>query len=510
MQEEIIRTIDGRTIDDLVVIMKKHNPQADLDLIVRAFHFTKDAHAGQQRKSGEPYMTHPLATAIMLAELGLDEQTIAAGLLHDVPEDTQRTLKDIKKIFGKDIAFLVESVTKLGMLKYRGVDRYIENLRRMFIAMAKDVRVILIKFADRINNLQTLDALPPEKQHRIALESMEIYAPIANRLGMGNMKGQLEDLSFPFVYPEEYKWMMKKIGPRLKEKEAFMQRFMTFIRNEFNIHDLKVVSVDGRTKHLYSLYKKLLKHNRDLSEIYDLVALRIIVNDVATCYAALGVIHKICKPLKGRIKDYIAQPKPNGYQSLHTTVFAPTQFFHEEAVYGEIIEIQIRTLDMHKEAEFGIAAHWQYKEGRFMPEKMGQKLHWMNEIVELQKQVQDEKQLLETLKIDVFQNYIFVFTPKGDVIELPEDSTPVDFAYRVHTDLGNKCVGVKINDQIASLQTRLKNGDVVEITTDSHRKGPSASWLEFVKTNAARSAIRQYLNKQSRGLLETFSRARKN
>ncbi|MFH1426904.1 MAG: RelA/SpoT family protein [Candidatus Kerfeldbacteria bacterium] len=500
MTKDDIVTVDGQTFDDLISIVADKNPDANLDLLRLAYDFAKDAHEGQMRKSGDPYVTHPLATAITLAQLGLDDVTIAAGLLHDVPEDTDRTLKEVKKEFGREIASLVEGITKLGQLKYRGIDRYVENLRRMFIAMAKDARVILIKFADRINNLKTLDALPPEKRRRIALESMEIYAQIANRLGMGEIKGQLEDLAFPYVYPEEYQWMTKKVVPRFKEKEKVVDEFIAFILEEFAKRDLEVISIHGRAKHLYSLYRKLLKNNRDLSKIYDLVAIRIIVENVAKCYETLGNIHEICKPLKGRIKDYIAQPKPNGYQSLHTTVFSPPHFAKGE-VHGEIVEIQIRTNEMHEDAEYGIAAHWKYKENVSAQRKMERRMDWMQELLTMQKDVKDKTQFLETLKIDIFQNYIFVFTPRGDVIELPEDSTPVDFAFKIHTDLGMKCSGVKINDHIASLNTKLKSGDVVDISIDPHRKGPSADWLNFVKTNSARAAIRAYVNKKNRGLL---------
>lgn len=495
-----ISTIHGHTIDDLLSIAANNNPEADLDLISRAYEFAKDAHGDQKRKSGDLYIVHPLATAITLAQLHLDDQTIAAGLLHDVPEDTEKTLKDVKKAFGKEIAMLVEGITKLGLLKYRGVDRYVENLRRMFVAMAKDVRVVLIKFADRMNNLETLDALPENKQKRIALESLEIYAPIANRLGMGEIKGRLEDLAFPYVYPDEYQWLMKKINPQLKAKEEFIVRFILYLRKEFEKHNVEMPAIHGRAKHLYSLYKKLLRHNHDATKIYDLVAVRLIVKDVAKCYEALGIIHEICKPLKGRVKDYIAQPKPNGYQSLHTTVFSPPQFAKDN-IHGEIIEVQIRTQYMHEEAEYGIAAHWRYKEGVGTKKRDDERLSWMKQLVELQKDIQDEKQLLETLKIDIFQNYIFVFTPRGDVIELPEDSTAVDFAYRIHSDLGNQCCGVKVNDHIEKLETTLKSGDVVEIFTDPHRKGPSEDWLEFVKTNGAKYHIRQHINKKRRKLL---------
>lgn len=501
MSEEMIKTNHGQTIDDLLSIVRQNHPKANIELVQRGYEYAKMAHGDQLRKSGDPYIVHPLATAITLAQMHLDPITITAALLHDVPEDTDKTLKDIKREFGREIAFLVEGITKLGLLKYRGVDRYIENLRRMFVAMAKDVRVILIKFADRINNLETLDSLPENKQKRIALESLEIYAPIANRLGMGGVRDQLEDLSFPYVYPTEYEWLMKKIYPRFRQKEKFIRDFIKFIQKEFKRHGIEVIAIHGRTKHLYSLYRKLLRHDRDLSKIYDLVAVRLIVPDVAKCYESLGVIHELCKPLKGRIKDYISQPKPNGYQSLHTTVFSPSRFA-VDTLHGEILEIQIRTPQMHEDAEFGIAAHWQYSENKlFARQPKDQRLDWVRQLVEMQNNIDDESQLLETLKIDIFQNYIFVFTPIGDVIELPEDSTSVDYAYKIHSELGNKCRGAKINGQMASLHTKLNSGDVVEIFTDPHRKGPDEDWLKFVKTNTARYHIRQYLQTKKDRLL---------
>lgn len=463
------------------------NPKADLALITRAFNFANEAHAGQLRKSGDPYIIHPMATADLLAELHMDDESVAAGLLHDVPEDTKRTLEDIEKEFGRDIRFMVEGITKLGKLKYRGNDQYVENLRRMFIATAQDVRIMVIKFCDRIHNLKTLAALPPEKQKRIALESMEMYAPIANRLGMGEVKGMLEDLAFPYVYPDEYKWLMKKVKVRFVEKKKVVDEMIHSVQTALIDHELTDADVHGRAKHTFSLYQKLLKHNRDISKIYDLVALRIVLKDVVECYEALGIVHEICHPLKGRIKDYIASPKPNGYQSLHTTVFSPS---------GEIVEIQIRTKDMHEEDEFGIAAHWLYKEKNALSDVDKQKYNWLQQLLDIQKNATSEQEYLDSLKFDIFPNQIFVFTPRGDVIELPEDATPVDFAYRIHSDLGDKCVGAKINDQIESLNTKLRSGDMVEIFTDKNRKGPNPDWLHFVKTSSARGHIRSFVIKQ--------------
>lgn len=498
MEETAIITIHGHTVDDLILTALSHDENIDEDRIRYAFEYAKKAHGDQKRKSGDLYIVHPLATAVGLAQLGMDEATIIAGLLHDVPEDTETTLKDIKGEFGKEIAFLVEGITKLGQLKYRGMDRYVESLRRMFIAMAKDPRVVVIKFADRINNLETLDALPEEKRRRIALESLEIYAPIANRLGMGEIKGTLEDLSFPYVYPEEYVWMKEKVLPEFEKRGKFVDSFLAYLQTEFSTRNIDYISLHGREKHIFSLYKKLLKYNRDLGKIYDFIAIRVVVEDVAKCYETLGVIHELCKPLKGRIKDYIAQPKPNGYQSLHTTVFTPQQFATDD-IYGEIVEIQIRTQRMHQEAEFGIASHWLYKEGSKDILK-SEKLEWMQQLMDLEGEIEDTAQLMEVLKLDVFQNCIYVFTPRGEVIELPESATPIDFAYKIHTDLGNTCAGVKVNSQIGSLDQSLNNGDVVEIITDPNREGPSESWLQFVITNGAKQRIRQYINKKNKKL----------
>jgi GTP pyrophosphokinase len=416
----------------------------------------------------------------------MDDETIAAGLLHDVPEDTSYTLAQVKKEFGSEIAFLVDGVTKLGQLKYRGMQRYVENLRRMFVAMAKDIRVVVIKFADRMHNLETLSALPPPKARRIALESLEIYAPIADRLGMGDVKGQLEDLAFPYVYPNEYDWLLKKIEITRREKEKSMERLRGDVEKLLRQHHVPYISVHGRAKHLYSTYKKLLRHSRDLSQVYDLMALRVVVSDVSKCYETLGLIHKICPPLKGRIKDYIAQPKPNGYRSLHTTVFTQS---------GEIVEVQIRTPEMHEEAEFGIAAHWNYKETGLANQMTVENLAWVEQLAKLQKEIKDDNQYLESLKIDIFKTRIFVFTPRGDVIDLPEDATPIDFAYHIHTDIGDKCTGARINDQLVSLDATLKSGDVVEILVDKNRKLPNADWVTFAKTHSAKRHILHKLNK---------------
>lgn len=480
------------TKEELLTKLENKNPKADIALVGKAYDFAEIAHKDQRRKSGEPYITHPMAVANTLIELEMDDATIAAGLLHDVPEDTSITLIDIRKEFGPEVGRLVRGITKLGQLKYRGIERYIENLRRMFVAMAKDIRVIVIKFADRIHNLETLEALPPEKRERIAMESLEIYSPIANRLGMGEIKGRIEDLSFPHVSPDEYEWLKKKVASRYKEVDGQIKTLSNEVTDILDEESINYVSVHGRAKHYYSLYKKLMENNRDLSKIYDLVALRIVVNDVSSCYEVLGIIHQEFKPLKGRIKDYIAQPKPNGYRSLHTTVFT-----HQ----GEIVEIQIRDPEMHNEAEYGIAAHWHYKE-KDETKKIKEKTLWIDQLSKMQQEFRDEDQYLESLKIDIFHTRIFVFTPKGDVIDLPEDATPVDFAYHIHTDIGHHCNGAKVNDQICTLETKLKSGDVVDISTDKNRKGPSEDWLNFVKTNTAKSRIRSWINKKRKDSLQ--------
>lgn len=475
--------------------IKQYHPNADLDLLDITYKFADHAHENQTRNSGEPYITHPLHVAITLAKMKVNLPIIQAALLHDVPEDTPKTINEIKNDFGEDIASMVAGITKLGKIKYRGIERYIENLRKMFIAMASDIRVLFIKFADRVHNLETMEAMPEAKRYRIALETLEIYAPIANRLGMGEIKGQLEDLSFKYVYPKEYEWAISLIQESYQKKEASLETAKHQAKKFLHDEGVEPISIHSRRKHIYSLYKKLIAKDRDITKIYDVLALRIIVKDLADCYSTLGVIHKYWKPLKGRIKDYIAQPKPNGYHSLHTTVFCDD---------GEIIEVQIRTLEMHEEAEYGIVAHWRYDEAgkKSIAEK---EIEWMKELAKIQKEFENKKQFLEgleSLKIDVFHNRIFVFTPQGDVIDLPEDATPVDFAYAIHSDIGNQCAGAVINEQIASLDTPLKNGDVVHIITNKDRKNPNADWLKFVKTRGAKNKIRANLNARSTSFIK--------
>jgi len=466
-------------VDDLIKIIEEEKLNVDKDLVRKAFKFANEAHKKEMRANGEPYIVHPLATAISLAKYHLDQDTIIAGILHDVPEDTEKTLKDVEENFGKNVAKLVEGITKLGKLKYRGIERYTENLRKMFIAMAADLRVIFIKFADRLHNLKTLDALPKAKRERIALETLEIYAPIANRLGIWQLKGKLEDYSFKHLYPKEYKKLQIAVEEKFSERELLLKEIREKIIKELQQEKIKFLEISGRTKDLWSLYKKMQAHDTQLDRIYDVIALRVVVESVADCYKVLGIIHSKWKPIPKRIKDYIAQPKPNGYQSLHTTVFCDR---------GKTVEIQIRTEEMHLTSEYGIAAHWHYDEqGSIQFEK---DIEWVKDLTKLQQETKDNKQYLDSLKIDVFQNRIFVFTPKGDVIDLPEDSTPIDFAYHIHTEIGNKATTARINNQIASLDTHLKSGDMVEIIIDKNRKSPNRDWLKFVKTRAARDRIK--------------------
>jgi GTP pyrophosphokinase len=471
--------------DNLIKKIRLYQPKADLDMVGLAFDYANNAHAGQKRLSSEPYIVHSLKTAEQLASMKLPVPIVIAGLLHDIPEDTAVTLEDIRKNFGDDIASMVAGITKLGKIKYRGIDRYVENLRKMFVAMASDIRVILIKFADRIHNLETLGALPHAKRLRIALESLEIYAPIANRLGMNEIKSRIEDLAFKHAMPKEYEWASALATKAIKVKKNYIDRIQKIVEEELRRSSVPCLRIEGRVKHLYSLYRKLLKYNRDIVQIHDLIALRIIVPQVGDCYAVLGLIHKLWKPLKGRIKDYIAMPKPNGYQSLHTTVFCED---------GEIVEFQIRTEKMHEEAERGIYAHWHYDEdGKKASAAVRRQLAWVQELADQKWTRAGEKADLEPLnsmKIDVFQNRIFVFTPNGDVIDLPEDATPVDFAYAIHSQLGDTCVGARVNDEIVSLDTKLSSGDFCEIIVDKNRKGPNPDWMAFVKTGCARSHIK--------------------
>ena len=484
------------TIDDLLNRIQQYSREANTDLVKRAYNFAEKYHRGQKRASGAPYIEHPLRAAYCLAEMRLSSITVAAGLLHDVVEDTKASQEDVKKEFGEEIASLVEGVSKLGKLKYRGIQRQVENFRKLFLAVAKDIRVILIKLCDRLHNLETLQYLPEEKQKRIAKETLEIYAPLAYRLGMGELKGKLEDLSFPYVYPYEYQQLVNRVKDKFEKRKKYLKKIRPIIEKSLKKEGIQPIEIQARAKHYWSLYQKLKRYNNDLSKIYDLVAFRIIVKDIKDCYKTLGILHKLYTPLPGRIKDYIARPKPNGYRSLHTTVICEK---------NKIIEFQIRTNEMHKEAEFGIASHWYYSEQKGLkayikrkiikaPEKSIRWIKQLKEWHELNKKLSPDK-YLESLKIDFFGNRVFVLTPKGDPIDLPENACAVDFAYAIHTDIGNHCAAVKINGKIAPLSQPLKNGDIVEIIIDKKRK-PAQDWLSFVKTRLARSQIRKFLKKE--------------
>ncbi len=468
--------------DELESLVKHNYEQPDLALLKRAYAYAEIAHAGKVRQTGHEYITHPTATAYKLAQMKLPITVLAAGLLHDVVEDTGVTIEQVQQEFGEEIGKLVSAVTKLKKVKYTGDDLYAENLRRMFLAMSEDVRVVFIKFADRLHNLKSLYARPREKQLRVAREVLEIYAPIANRLGMGEMRGELEDAAFMYAYPKEFQMVSTLLERKVREKETVVKQTIALTKDELAQEGIELISIDGRVKRLYSLYKKLERYENDINKIYDLIAIRVLVKDVSDCYAVLGIIHKRWKPLAGRIKDYIAQPKPNGYQSLHTTVFSEG---------GAIVEFQIRTVEMHDHAEYGIASHWRYKEGA---NRVRQKdVAWMQELVQIQKTLETKKDVLEQLeemKLEVFKDRIFVFTPKGDVIDLPEGATPVDFAYAIHTDIGNKCTGARVNAQLANLDAVLQSGDLCEIVTDKNRKSPNADWLKFTKTHHAQQKIR--------------------
>lgn len=467
----------------LAEIKNLYNNADEQKLIEQAFVFARSAHRGQKRKTGEDYLIHPLTVACTLSRLQLDARTIAAGLLHDVLENTKITAVDVTKEFDQEIAFLVEGVSKLRGVDFKGEKELAENFRKMILATAQDIRVVLIKLADVLHNTQTLGTLSPSRKKRYAREVLEIYAPIANRLGIGWLKGELEDLAFPYVMPKEYNELSSLVKDAIKENEQYIEDLKPKVFKLLEKEEIKPIKIDARTKHLYSLWKKTKRLDKKPWEIYDLVALRIIVSDIPTCYATLGALHKRWRPLPNEIKDYIALPKPNGYQSLHTKVFGEG---------GKITEFQIRSQEMHNEAEFGIAAHWAYKEKITHPFK--KKLSWIKQLQDWQVAA-DPKEFLESLKIDFFRDRIFIFTPNGDVIDLPEGATPIDFAYAIHSDLGDQCVMAKVNGKPIQIASALKNNDIVEIITQKNKK-PSPDWLGFVKTSKARSKIREALRKQ--------------
>lgn len=477
-----------KKLEEIVSIMRSKESK-DIDLISRAYEFAERAHHGQKRYSGDPYFVHVAGVGYTLASMGMDATTISAGLLHDTVEDAKVSEEDIEREFGKEILFLVDGVTKLGKLKYHGVERHVESLRKLFVSTAKDLRVIIIKLADRLHNVSTLKHVPRAKQHRIALETLEIYAPIANRLSIGKIKGQLEDYAFPFAHPVEYEKVQELLKERSSENEKRLEKIYRNIQIELVKNGISNVHGEFRIKRTYSLYKKLLEHGMDMSKIYDLSAIRVIVPTLTDCYRALGVVHSNWRPLPGRIKDYIAFPKPNGYQSLHTTIFTGD---------GGIIEIQFRTKEMDEDAALGIAAHFAYKEDIPLDTKsakISRKLDWVKQISQLQQHTSASGDYLENLKVDFFGDRVFVFTPKGDVIDLPQNSSPIDFAYAVHTDIGEHTAGAIVNGKFVALDTELKNGDIVEIITKKNAK-PSNKWMDYAKTTFAKRSIRSYLQKE--------------
>lgn len=474
------------TIERIVKKFKENHPEAQTEVLEKAFKFAEEAHSGQTRKNGDPYIQHPLHTAYLLTEIKADLMTVAAGLLHDVPEDTEKTLNDIKTEFGSEIASLVKGVTKLGKLKYRGIERYRENLKKMFLAMTNDLRVIFIKFCDRLHNLRTLENLPPDKQKRIAQETLEIYAPIAGMLGIARLKWQMEDICFKFLYPEKFNDLEYKYEVEKKvERNRFFQKVKSILTPKLEEASVDC-EIEVRFKHLYSIYLKMQEKDRKFDEIYDVFALRIIVSTIDDCYKVLGIIHTLWKPKPNRFKDYIAVPKPNGYRSLHTTIFGPE---------GKATEFQIRTREMHEESIYGLAAHWYYKTQHGGANY--QTPSWVKEIVDIQKEITNTTEFVKNIKLDIFRDRIFVFSPKGDVFELPEKATPIDFAYAVHSNIGNKAAGVVINDKHGRLDQELKNGDLVEIIVEKNRQYPSKDWLKFVKTKRARDRIKQYARKSA-------------
>ncbi|MHB8927989.1 MAG: RelA/SpoT family protein [Bacillota bacterium] len=477
------------TIQELNVKVLKYNPQADLTPLEEAYAFAKKAHQGQFRISGEPYIEHPLAVAGILADLQLDVTTLAAGLLHDVVEDTGVSLADLQARFGQEVAQLVDGVTKLSKIELRShEEEQVQNLRKMLLAIDRDIRVLMIRLADRLHNMRTLKYIPLERQKTTARETLEIFAPLAHRLGIFQIKTELEDLALRYLEPEVYHDLAQKVQKKRTEREAYIGRFIEVLREKLAAAGIEA-DIQGRAKHFYSLYRKMYVQGRDFGEIYDLIAVRVLVETDQDCYAALGVIHTVWKPIPGRFKDFIAVPKTNMYQSLHTTVIGPE---------GEPVEIQIRTNEMHRTAEYGIAAHWRYKEGGKADAEFEEKLALLRERLEGQHELTDPREFMEGLKSDLFADEVFVFTPKGDVIELPAGAGPLDFAYQIHTDVGHRCIGAKVNGKIVPLTYKLKNGDIVEILTAKQGAGPSGDWLDMVVTAGAKSKIRQWFKRERR------------
>src|SRR5574344_16027 len=484
---------EEKTIEDVIQEAKSHNKRIDTNLIMKAYNYAVSHHGDQKRKSGAPYIIHPVQVAIILTTLGLDSSTICAALMHDLIEDTDVTLNDISNEFSPEIADIVNGVTKLGKINYVSAEeQQVENYRKMFLAMGKDIRVILIKLADRLHNMRTLKYLSEDRQYANAKETMDLYAPLANRLGIYSFKWELEDLAFRYLYPEDYYGLVEGINKKRDERLNFIEKILEQIRTQ-----LKNTRIDaettGRAKHLYSIYRKMQRDNCSLEQIYDLFALRIIVNSVKDCYAALGVVHELYNPMPGRFKDYISMPKPNMYQSLHTTLIGEK---------GTPFEVQIRTWDMHRIAEFGIAAHWAYKEANKMKKSNviveEDKLAWLRETLEWQKDMQDPQEFLNTLKTELFEDEVYVFTPKGDIKVLPRGSTPIDYAYNIHAEIGHHMTGCKINSKMMPIITKLHNGDIVDIITSENAKGPSRDWLKFVKSTSAKTKIQQWFKKNER------------
>ena len=473
----------------LIEIIKSYQPDETCENIRKAYELADEAHKEQKRVNGDPYILHPLAVAEILADMEIDTTTITASLLHDVVEDTEYMLEDIERIFGKEVAFLVDGVTKLNRLDYRTKeDQQVNSMRKMFLAMAKDIRVVVIKLADRLHNMRTLKYMRSEKQKRIAQETLEIYAPLAHRLGIFNIKWELENLSFRYMEPDKYYDLVDQMKEKRKVREEIVNEAIDVLKKTLTESSISF-EINGRPKHFYSIYKKMKKDNRDLSQIYDLYAIRVIVDTVQDCYGVLGIVHSLWKPLPYRFKDYIAMPKPNNYQSLHTTVIGTR---------GQPVEIQIRTWDMHHIAEYGVAAHWRYKEGRASQKATGfdEKMGWLRNLLEWQ-DTSNPQEFVNALKLDAFSDEVFVFTPRGDVIDLPQGAIPIDFAYRIHTDVGHRCVGAKVNGKIVPLDYALKNGDIVEVITSKTGK-PSLDWLKIVGSSESRSKIRNWFKKENR------------
>lgn len=477
----------------LVEKVKKYDPNSNIELLEKAYDVSKAAHEGQQRNSGEPYIIHPVEVAVILAEMELDCTALVAALLHDTIEDTTCTYDEIKAQFGVEVADLVDGVTKLtklGKLPFTSKEeQQMENLRKMFVAMAKDIRVIMIKLADRLHNMRTLKYMNEGKQIEKARETLEIYAPLAHRLGISKIKWELEDICLRYLDPKGYYDLVEKIAFKRKQREAYIEGILQTLREKTNDLGIENAQIDGRPKHFYSIYRKMVKQNKTLDQIYDLFAFRVIVNSVKDCYAILGLVHELYKPMPGRFKDYIAIPKPNMYQSLHTTLIGPE---------GQPFEVQIRTWDMHRVAEVGIAAHWKYKEGGGNPKESDNKFAWLRQLLEWQKDARDESEFMETLKVDLFTDEVFIFTPKGDVVSLPFESTPVDFAYSIHSAIGNKMIGAKANGKMVPIDYKLKNGDIIDILTSSTIHGPSRDWLKIVKSSQAKNKINQWFKKEKR------------